>query len=256
MVLRITALFALACSLPASPAWSQGQTPGAPGAPGQNPGQAIAPLQNQNPPVLPPYRDQVPTAAARQTTPGQNQDRPTAASRDEERPSLMPNRDIAVTYVDQSKQPRREKVYFSFGDGGRFMRIDDERKAAAYVLFDRKISRVIYVLRQEHAYIDMSDEVKDIPFFNARTIFERGSADVVSSDSSFSLPCTNWRWVAGHAEGTMCVTSDGIPLQFQPKGDSPLQAISVQNLSDALEPQFREHFFDIPAGYTAKPVPK
>lgn len=142
------------------------------------------------------------------TLPAAAQDHPTV---------MQPSRDVMVEYhvagVTQG-QHRSDTVRMYFADRGTKLRIEPLGQPD-YSIMDRTAGRMVIVMTQQHAYMEMPYDPKRVMTFeaNGATFTRRGTDTVVG------IGCTIYDTVRQNHSGQVCLSDDGLLLRA--KSDDP-----------------------------------
>ncbi len=165
-------------------------------------------------------------------------------------PRYLPRRDAAITYrtegSDASVPPSFTVRYFSAAD-----RLRIEGGALGYVLVDRTMERVDFVMPQPKLVIEMPPGGGITPGFilSDQFQFERQGADKV-----LGRPCTVYNVTAPRAHGVVCLTSDGLLLRGEGQGrDGRRARIEATSVTMATQPA---GLFTPPDNYRIMPLSK
>lgn len=138
----------------------------------------------------------------------------------EEHPLLQPTSDVMVEYhvsgVTQG-QHRSDTVRMYFTDHGTKLRIEPVGQSA-YSIMDRTAGRMIMVMTQQHAYMEMPYDPKRVMAFEgADETFTR-----IGTDTIAGIGCTIYDARRQDHSGKVCISDDGLILRA--KSDNPAQA--------------------------------
>lgn len=139
----------------------------------------------------------------------------------QDHPAMMqPSRDVVVEYhvsgVTQG-QHRSDTVRMYFADHGTKMRIEPVGQPG-YSIMDRTAGRMIMVMTQQHAYMEMPYDPRRVMTLDAEgTTFTRlGTATIAG------IGCTIYDAKRQDHSGQVCLSDDGLLLRA--KSDNPAQA--------------------------------
>jgi len=139
----------------------------------------------------------------------------------QDHPAVMqPSRDVMVEYhvsgVTQG-QHRSDTVRMYFTDHGTKLRIEPVGQPG-YSIMDRTAGRMIMVMMQQHAYMELPYDPKRVMAFEGTdTTFTRRGADTIAG-----IGCTIYDTRRPDRSGQVCLSDDGLLLRA--KSDNPAQA--------------------------------
>ncbi len=169
----------------------------------------------------------------------------------DDHPPYMPTKDVAVTYALTRAAPGGpSEAHMYYQAATNRMRLDAPGQRG-YVIIDRGKSRMLLVMTDQHLFMETPLNVDMASGFllNDQMKFQRLGPDKVAGAN-----CTRWQVQSSRANGTVCVTDDGVLLkghgQDKDGGAGALQATAV-----SYQPQPAD-LFAPPPGYTRVPMPQ
>lgn len=169
----------------------------------------------------------------------------------DEHPVYMPTKDVAVVYAltrAAPGAPTEAHMYYSAASNR--MRLDAPGQRG-YVIIDRTKNQMLLVMSDQHLFMQtpLNADMASGFLLNDQMRFKRIGADKVAGEN-----CTQWEVQSTRANGTVCVTDDGVLLsgrgQDKQGGAGALQAKTV-----SYQPQ-PASLFSPPAGYHRVPMPQ
>jgi Domain of unknown function (DUF4412) len=139
----------------------------------------------------------------------------------QDHPAVMqPSRDVMVEYHVAGVAPgqqRSDTVRMYFTDHATKVRIEPVGQPA-YSIVDRNAARMVMVSTQQHAYMEMPYDPKQVMAFDDKsaTFTRLGSATVAG------IVCTVYDTKRQDWSGQVCLSDDGLMLRS--KSDNPSQA--------------------------------
>jgi len=172
-------------------------------------------------------------------------------ARADEHPVYMPTKDVAVVYAltrAAPGAPTEAHMYYSAASSR--MRLDAPGQRG-YVIIDRAKNQMMLVMSDQHLFMEtpLNADMASGFLLNDQMKFKRLGTDKVAGQS-----CTQWEVQSARANGTVCVTDDGVLLagrgQDKQGGVGALQATTV-----SYKPQ-PASLFSPPADYHRVPMPQ
>lgn len=139
----------------------------------------------------------------------------------QDHPAVMqPSRDVTVEYhvagVMQGAAPRSDTIRMYFAEHGMKLRIEPVGQPA-YSIVDRSGARMIMVMAQQHAYMEVPYDPKRVMAFDDKdATFTRLGSDTVAG-----ISCTVYATKRQDHSGQVCLSDDGLMLRA--KSDNPSQ---------------------------------
>jgi hypothetical protein len=166
-------------------------------------------------------------------------------------PATQPTRDVMVEYHVAGVAPgehRSDTVRMYFTDHGTKLRIEPVGQPG-YSIIDRAAGRMILVMTQQHAYMDLPYDPRRVLTLEANgTTFTRLGQDTVAG-----IGCTVYDAKRPDHSGQVCLSDDGVLLRA--KSDNPAQASGgLEAISVAYGPQ-PASLFAPPADFQKIDVP-
>lgn len=154
---------------------------------------------------------------------------PGAVAFAQDHPAFLPTRDVAVTYQLSNGQQGAQTTHLYYSAAGKQLRIDTPGNAG-YVVMDQGSGQRTMVMNDRRQYVSVPLEPGAAEGFvlNSSMTYTRKGPDSVAG-----VPCTDWTVSSPAADGTACVTEDGVLLSGTGHsrnggGDTSLVATSVQ----------------------------
>ena len=162
----------------------------------------------------------------------------------EERPVMVPTRDVAIVYHMISQRPGDLRMSIQASTGLAHVQGPNQR---GYVIVDRKARQMTLVMSDKQLYMVMTipDGQQRSPELDTTAKFKRQGTDTVAG-----VGCTVWEYSGEHANGTACITDDGVMLRVQDSATH--NGMEAAEVTYAPQP---DSDFQPPAGYTKQEVP-
>ncbi len=157
------------------------------------------------------------------------------AARAQDAPALLPTSDVAVTYrvTDIGEAGREEKVRYTFAAQSQRVRLDlfaFPQATIPYVtiIYDRPAGRFLTLMyAQGVAYPNTAKQV-----VNPGALLTPGLQYTMEGSATvLDMRCTDWQFSdASGAQGTACVTEDGVVLRLNRSGRQAvtMEAVTVE----------------------------
>ncbi len=173
----------------------------------------------------------------------------------DEHPRLLPSRDVAVTYrvtgdaAHMANAPPVSTVRASFAVVGGCLRLEADGQPA-YLLVDRAARQMLVVLPAQHSFMALPyDASRALRFEDDDAHLSRRGRSTVAG-----LSCTEYDVQTAHAQGSACLTDDGVLLRAQGMtAENRGGGLEATNVSYAPQPKAA---FIPPAGFLRLEIPQ
>ncbi len=127
----------------------------------------------------------------------------------QDHPLYLPTRDVAVTYtIDHHGPGAAKQAHMYFSARTNRLRLETPNRRG-FLIIDRTAKTMTVVMGEQHVYFQMplNAEMATGFILNGDMKFVRGASETIAGQ-----PCTEWQVESSRANGTVCVTKDGVLL--------------------------------------------
>ncbi len=177
-------------------------------------------------------------------------------ARTQERPQLQPIRDVAVTYrlegaaadVLPGGAPgdRASALRLFWDAAGQRLRVEAGRPQALLVDLRNRDARVVDTGLRSAITLPMRDADLQALTLSGVTLARRGQETIAG------LPCTVWAAQDRRGAGTVCFTTDGVPLRASGEIDGRRGSFTATTVEYGTQPA---ELFRVPPGFMSLSVP-
>ena len=133
---------------------------------------------------------------------------PALAAPEAQRPIVRPSQDVRVTYKATDPQAGNATLQVAISAGGARMRVDMPGQEGT-LIFEPAAKRQIVLIPPLKSYVDMPADQFVMPQL---AIPDDASFTRIGSSRIAGAVCTRWQVQSREAQGTVCLTDDGVLL--------------------------------------------